>query len=288
MKLEEAIRKFTSYKSSYTTRAYKEYKRSLDRFFEFTQKDTEQLDLEDVAEFKVVLKKKYNLSDYSISQSLTAIKQMIAFFYRRGKCHIDPEDIRIPKNFTINSHPPVEKEDYERLLKNSDPNTFEQLQHLCAMRFFWETGVRVGELCDIRVAQLKNTPGAVIRTEKNGLQRRILWSKETHLLLKKMVSIREQFKDSSYLFCSLNPHSKDKLGSRAIQRWVSVACKRAGIKKNISPHWFRNAWAVQRRDKGAPLPFIQKGLGHKSITSTAIYTRYDDAAFDKEAKKHLR
>jgi integrase/recombinase XerD len=55
-----------------------------------------------------------------------------------------------------------------------------------------------------------------------------------------------------------------------------------GLKKTISPHTFRHAFATHLIEGGANLRAIQEMLGHESITTTEIYTHLDQR-FMREA-----
>ncbi len=55
--------------------------------------------------------------------------------------------------------------------------------------------------------------------------------------------------------------------------WTSLrrAAQRAGIDRNISPHWFRHAHASHALDGGAPVQSVKETLGHASLATTSIY-----------------
>ena len=64
---------------------------------------------------------------------------------------------------------------------------------------------------------------------------------------------------------------RDELSQNRVREIVSDATLRAGIKKKVSPHWFRHAHATHSYRAGAPLHVVQKTLGHKFISTTGLY-----------------
>src|ERR1700680_491265 len=56
-----------------------------------------------------------------------------------------------------------------------------------------------------------------------------------------------------------------------VLRIVQQAARRAGIRRKVSPHWFRHAHASHAMDRGAGIHLVQATLGHASITTTGKY-----------------
>ncbi len=61
------------------------------------------------------------------------------------------------------------------------------------------------------------------------------------------------------------------LSPRTIQRVVTNVCDIAGIKKHVTPHSFRHAFATHSYEDGCDIRRIQKVLGHVCIETTTLY-----------------
>lgn len=121
-------------------------------------------------------------------------------------------------------------------------------------------------------------------TRKNQQRRIIVWSPETHALLVHYVQARKRLSPSPALFISL---WGDRLPVRSVEANLKRYVAGAGLTVKITPHSFRHGWAHLRRDEGAPLAFIQRGLGHLHPSSTFIYEQYEDNDFLTQAKRYL-
>jgi site-specific recombinase XerD len=75
-----------------------------------------------------------------------------------------------------------------------------------------------------------------------------------------------------------------KYSGRSIQLVVKNAAKKAGVKKNVSPHTLRHCFATHLLEAGADIRIIQQLLGHNNLKSTQIYTHVANRSLNKIAE----
>ena len=108
--------------------------------------------------------------------------------------------------------------------------------------------------------------GQVTFFGKGGKTRVVLLSQSTWQAL---VSIRGDPEPEAPVFASRK--GGGHLDASQIHRIVRAAARRAGIKGNVSPHWFRHAHASHALDRGCPIHLVQATLGHASVATTGKY-----------------
>jgi integrase/recombinase XerD len=141
----------------------------------------------------------------------------------------------------------------------------------------YSCGLRVSELCGLRLSDLNLTEEFIRVIGKGNKQRLVPISKSAiselnyYLYDRERIAVKPGFQD--YVFVS---ERRGKPLSRiTVFRMIKDTVERAGIKKNVSPHTFRHSFATHMLEGGANLRIIQAILGHESISTTEIYTHID-------------
>ena len=133
------------------------------------------------------------------------------------------------------------------------------------------SGLRLFECLSLQIRDIDSDN--MVITVRNGKGNK---DRQTILGEKLLATLREYFKKAfvkpvSYLF-----PRKDDLHStfsrRHTQRFIHEAGLKAGIKKPVSPHILRHSFATHLLESGANLRKIQVMLGHRSLSTTAVYT----------------
>ncbi len=88
-------------------------------------------------------------------------------------------------------------------------------------------------------------------------------------------------KESGLIFIS---QRNAKYNKRTIQQIIKSVSRKAGIKKNITPHTLRHSFATHLLESGADIRYIQQLLGHKDLKTTQIYTHVANKDIKKLAK----
>jgi integrase/recombinase XerD len=161
---------------------------------------------------------------------------------------------------------------------SESPQFLEQDPHLpLAMLLMVSTGIRVGELCRLRIEDLSPDAGS-IRIHGKGSRDRIAYISDVALRqrLRHSVEQRREYGGSCRsLFVNRNglPMRPQSIRSR-LRRHASEI----GLSRRVTPHMLRHTAATLLIETGVDIRFVQRLLGHSSIATTEIYTHVSDEA----------
>ena len=181
-------------------------------------------------------------------------------------------------------------EEIEKIFKQSENNDNELLglRDRCIIELLYSCGLRVSELCSLKVNNLQFDSN-VIRFFGKGNKERIIpltfyakkWL-EKYLYQSRQILSNRKSSEQRFVFLSNNGK---RLTRAAIWQSIKKYVKAAGIVKTVSPHTFRHSFATHLVDGGANLIEIQKLLGHSDISTTEIYVHLSKEFIDSEYMK---
>ena len=158
-----------------------------------------------------------------------------------------------------------------------------EIRDLAMIDFLASTGVRVGELVKIDIADVNLQERSCVVLGKGSKEREIYFDARTKIHLQNYLN--ERTDNNSALFVSLlKPYNRLKISG------VEIRLRELGLKTNIKkvhPHKFRRSMATKAIDKGMPIEQVQVLLGHKKIDTTLQYAMVNQNNVKNSHKRYI-
>jgi integrase/recombinase XerD len=168
-------------------------------------------------------------------------------------------------------------EEIENIISQVDVSTAEGTRNKAILETMYSCGLRVSEVVNLKLSQLYLDVG-FIRVLGKGNKERLVPIGSSAIkyinIYRSTVRVHQPVQAGEADILFLNRRGK-RLTRVMIFLIIKDLVKKAGIKKNISPHTFRHSFATHLVEGGADLRAVQEMLGHESITTTEIYTHLD-------------
>ena len=209
----------------------------------------------------------------STARQLSSFRRFFRYIMREGVRDTDPtSDIEMPR--IGRSLPKTLTEDEVESLLNA-PNTDEPLGHRdrAMLELLYATGLRVSELINLKQSQVNFNQGVLRIVGKGDRERLIPLGEESQRWLRdfidgpRMEILLERQTD--YLFPT---RRGDRMTRQAFWHIIKRYAQKAGVRKKMSPHSLRHAFATHLLNRGADLRVVQLLLGHSDLSTTQIYT----------------
>ena len=145
------------------------------------------------------------------------------------------------------------------------------------IRLMISTGLRVGEVCRLRVEDI-SPDGRSLRVHGKGSRDKIAYVSDTTLrtdLSKIFERRRIDAGSSATLFLNRRGFP---IRPQSIRSKLRKVAGDAGIARRVTPHMLRHTAATLLIETGVDIRFVQRLLGHASIATTEIYTHISDEA----------
>ncbi len=210
----------------------------------------------------------------SINRKIACLKSFFGYLYRQNLVSINPAsglfslktEKKIPKTLNYDV--------IKQALLLPDENSPIGIRDEAIIELFYGTGIRLGELSNLKLTDVDFVNGLIKVTGKGNKQRLVPLGEIAKLSLKKYLEVRAEFllktilKNVTSLF--LNKYGKP-LSRRGIQRRVEKYLQLITT-NGTSPHVLRHSYATHLLDHGADLMAVKELLGHSNLSTTQIYT----------------
>jgi integrase/recombinase XerD len=145
-----------------------------------------------------------------------------------------------------------------------------------ALELLFTTGIRVGELCAIRLTDIDLEAGTIAIKGKGNRERHVFLVDETITAqLRAYVRVRRPAVPGLDTLL-LTPRGL-AADPNHIRRLLHRHVETLNLSRRITPHMLRHTAATELLDSGVDIRLVQKLLGHASISTTEIYTHVSDA-----------
>ena len=223
----------------------------------------------------------------SQARILSGIRSFFRFLTLDDYIRQDPSELL--ESPQIGRHLPdvLTVEEIDALIGAIDQTTPEGQRNRAILETLYSCGLRVSELCNLKLSDLYLNEGFIKVEGKGSKQRlvpispRAINELKNYFVERGNAKIKPEYED--FVFISRFGKNISRI---MVFHIIKELADRIGLKKSISPHTFRHSFATHLLEGGANLRAIQAMLGHESIGTTEIYTHIDRNMLRQEIIEH--
>lgn len=234
------------------------------KYIDGKNKCLEDIELKDIQNYILYLKKEKCLSPGTINNYISAVR----FFYTHilGKAWDVKKIPRMRRRAFFPVIPP--RQDVLAIL-NSTTN----LKHKAILALIYGSGLRVSEVASLRICDIcSKTMRIRVENAKHNTNRYTILSETALEALRdyfRAYLASTGYKPEDWLFKGQN--GTGHINVKTIKNTLIKLRSRLQLESNISAHILRHCFATHCLENGVKLAFIQQMLGHKNIKTTSVY-----------------
>jgi integrase/recombinase XerC len=227
----------------------------------------------------------------TIARRMAAVRSWCRFLCRQGTLQANPADgLRTPRQDKKLPHF-LGAADLTRLLAAPPADTPLGIRDRAILETLYSAGLRVSELTGLNLEDMDLGDGLVTVRGKGRRERLALLGAPAKAAVEEWLKAREELaarraRPQPAVFLNKNG---TRLTSRSVGRLVEKYLAQAGLDPRTSPHTLRHSFATHLLDAGADMRSVQELLGHRSLSTTQIYTHVTTQRLqDSYRKAHPR
>lgn len=219
----------------------------------------------------------------TISRHISSLRSFYTYLYSNKL---------VNKNIFKSISLPKKEKRIPKYLTNEDISTIFDIPNInfpigqrnrLILELLYGTGIRVSELCNIKISDIDMSNKIIRITGKGNKERIVYYGDICEDILEQYIKegriILLNNNSNDYLIVGLN--KKTKISVRSIELIIDKIIKEAAIKKNITPHSLRHTFATHMLNEGCDILLVKEFLGHSSLDTTGIYTHVSNEKLRK-------
>jgi integrase/recombinase XerD len=265
------------------------YKWGLKIFYEWVdgnEKEILRLELQDFVDYALYLAEVRKVALSTQFCYLITLRSFWGWLVRQNR--VVNYDIPFPRKDEIKHYASATMDEMEKIINYFGEFWPDEIRNKTIVSFLCDTGVRIGEFLSIDAGDLNlENMKCVVKTSKRvNHQREIYWTERTNNLLKKWLTIRNEYlktkKNCEALWIAMDTRQGGgRLEKSTIQKMFRRVRNEVGIEKKITPHSFRHGFGKRAVENNVHPRYIQKFLGHAKLETTMFYMGVEDVELEK-------
>lgn len=213
----------------------------------------------------------------SQARILSGIRSFYHFLLIEEYIQADPTELIESPQIGFHLPEVLTLEEIDNLINSIDLSTPEGHRNRALLEVLYSCGLRVSELCQLKLSNIFLEEGFIKVEGKGNKQRLVPISPkainelQNYLIGRNTTNIKPGHED--YVFISKRGTNISRI---MVFHIIKELASITQLNKKISPHTFRHSFATHLLEGGANLRAIQSMLGHESIETTEIYTHLDN------------
>ena len=143
----------------------------------------------------------------------------------------------------------------------------QNIKHRAILTLLYSCGLRIGELINLKLIDFHIDRKQLIVKKGKGRKDRYVSLADSFLPL--LSNYYHSYQPTIYF---VEGQNGGKYSAESIRSFLRKSCKKAGIRKPVTPHTLRHSYATHLLENGVDLRYIQTLLGHSKPETTMIYT----------------
>lgn len=276
---QSSIQSFLDYlkfQKRYSQHTIISYQNDLKDFFDFIESKYGILSLQEISTTLIRTwlagLKQNKMASKSINRKISTLKSFFKYQLRKETIPVSP--MTTIASLKVSKRLPsfIEEKDIETLFKHVEfPDTWAGKTERLFLQIFYQTGMRLSELINLRESQIDQGNNNIKVLGKGNKERIIPVNNDLLTEVFKYINEKQNLNVNSNEYLCINEKGK-KLQPKYVYNKVKEYLSYVTTNDRKSPHILRHSFATHLTNNGADINAVKELLGHSSLAATQIYT----------------